>query len=379
MQRHVQTKFLLDDRHQHVGADGDPDLRPHSVLGSAVEAFDAQVLLDPLEEQFHLPSAPVQGANGQRRQGELVGQEYQVLAGLGIAIADATQVGGVMLGGIEAVESDGLVAHEPHVAIHRRRVHAPCIEVSLGARYEEAARLIQRVEPLKVQVPPIHDVEGAGFDKQQVQHVDVVHLAVGDVDEGRDRPPQVEQRVQLHRRFGGAKRRPREHRQAQIDSRRIEGIYGIGQFYAEVLVDVERASLGDQPLSQLEVNAPVARLVSIGQRRASDRRADAHVVKRAGLSRQTHFDIAQALAVGQLREGHDAKLLGATEAARPVIATVPIDDAMEGLPRQGFLSLTDAGKMENWRKYYYEERPHGAVSYTHLRAHETGRNIVCRL
>jgi hypothetical protein len=29
--------------HQHVDADGDPDLRPHSVLGSAVEAFDAQV------------------------------------------------------------------------------------------------------------------------------------------------------------------------------------------------------------------------------------------------------------------------------------------------------------------------------------------------
>jgi len=25
------------------------------------------VLLDPLKEQFHLPSAPVQGANGQRR------------------------------------------------------------------------------------------------------------------------------------------------------------------------------------------------------------------------------------------------------------------------------------------------------------------------
>jgi hypothetical protein len=56
--------------------------------------------------------------------------------------------------------------------------------------------------------------------------------------------------------------------------------------------------------------------------------------KLAGLSRQTHFDIAQALAVGQLREGHDAKLLGATEAARPVIAAVTIDDAMEGLPRQ---------------------------------------------
>jgi hypothetical protein len=57
--------LLLDDCYQDIDADGDPDLRPHSVLGSAVETFDAQVLLDPLEEQLDLPSAPVQGANGQ--------------------------------------------------------------------------------------------------------------------------------------------------------------------------------------------------------------------------------------------------------------------------------------------------------------------------
>src|SRR5450759_4510226 len=71
-----------------------------------------------------------------------------------------------------------------------------------------------------------------------------------------------------------------------------------------------------------------------------------HVVKLAGLSRQTHFDIAQALAVGQLREGHDAKLLGATEAARPVIAAVTIDDAMEGLPRQEVHDLHEQGLAE---------------------------------
>src|SRR5674476_1056178 len=112
------------------------------------------------------------------------------------------------------------------------------------------------------------------------------------------------------------------------------------------LVDVERAGLDDQPLGQLEVYAPVARLVGIGQRRASDRRADAHVVKLAGLSRQAYFDIAQALAVGQLREGHDAKLLGATEAARPVIAAVTIDDAMEGLPRQEVHDLREQGLAE---------------------------------
>ena len=267
MQGYVQSKLLLDDRHQDIDADSDPNLRPHSVLGGAVEALDAQVLLDPLEEQFHLPSAPVQGADGRCWQGKLVGQEHQVLAGLGIAIADASQLAWVVLGGIEAVKGDGLVADEFRVAIHRRRIQAPCIEVLLGAGDEEASHLIERIEPLEVQVTPIHDVEGTGLDKQQVQHIDVVHLAVGDVDEGGDRSPEIEQRVQLHGRLGGAKRRPREHRQAQIDGRGIEGIHGISQFYAEVLVDVERAGLDDQALSQLEVDAPVARLVGIGQRR----------------------------------------------------------------------------------------------------------------
>ena len=43
-----------------------------------------------------------------------------------------------------------------------------------------------------------------------------------------------------------------------------------------------------------------------------------HVKELAGLSRQTHLDIAQGLALGQLREGHDAKQLGATETAHPI-------------------------------------------------------------
>jgi len=33
----------------------------------------------------------------------------------------------------------GLVADESRVAVHRRRVHAPCVEISLGARDEEPA------------------------------------------------------------------------------------------------------------------------------------------------------------------------------------------------------------------------------------------------
>ena len=79
MQNFAETaldfQFFLDDCYQHVNTDGDPDLGLYSVFGRSVERFDAKVLFDPLEEQFHLPGALVELCDGQRRQHKIVGQE----------------------------------------------------------------------------------------------------------------------------------------------------------------------------------------------------------------------------------------------------------------------------------------------------------------
>jgi len=56
-------KLLAHDRHQHVDAYRDPHLSLDRVVARAEEMLDSQVLLDPLEEQFHLPSALVQLGN----------------------------------------------------------------------------------------------------------------------------------------------------------------------------------------------------------------------------------------------------------------------------------------------------------------------------
>ena len=39
---------------------------------------------------------------------------------------------------------------------------------------------------------PIHDVEAAGFGDQEIEHIDLVHLAIRDVNEGWDVAAQVE-------------------------------------------------------------------------------------------------------------------------------------------------------------------------------------------
>jgi hypothetical protein len=53
----LQLKLFLDDGYEYVNRDRNPDLAFHSILGCAVESLDPQVLLDPLEKQFNLPTA----------------------------------------------------------------------------------------------------------------------------------------------------------------------------------------------------------------------------------------------------------------------------------------------------------------------------------
>ena len=84
------------NRHQHIDADGNPNLGLHGVVAGAVKVFDAQVLFDPFEEQFHFPPALVEQGDGQCGQDKIVGQEEQPLPRLAVHEMDAPQVVGIM-------------------------------------------------------------------------------------------------------------------------------------------------------------------------------------------------------------------------------------------------------------------------------------------
>ena len=49
------------------------------------------MLFDPFEEKLYLPAAAIQIGNGLCRSGEVVGQEVESLADLGIMVFDATK------------------------------------------------------------------------------------------------------------------------------------------------------------------------------------------------------------------------------------------------------------------------------------------------
>lgn len=121
MQQEIEIQPLFHDGHQQVGGHGDSYLALDSVLRSAEEALDAQMLLDPLEEEFHLPVALlVERSDGLGGNAEMVGEKHQRLAVVRILVADAPQVLGVAALRVEYSELDRRVAHEALSSISRR-------------------------------------------------------------------------------------------------------------------------------------------------------------------------------------------------------------------------------------------------------------------
>ncbi len=160
---------------------------------------------------------------------------------------------------------------------------------------------MKREESAEVQVTAIHHVKGTGFDGQQVQHVDVAQLAVADVNKGRNRTAQVQQRMHLHCRLGRAKRRPVEQTQTQVDGGRIQRVDRRVQRKPRGFFGIQVAGAHDQTHRQCMINAPVAQVQCVRERGAGGYAAQAHMKQFRRLGSQARFDVAQRLAPGQLR------------------------------------------------------------------------------
>jgi hypothetical protein len=78
-----------DDSNKDIGGNGDPDLSFYRVERSTIESLDTEMLFDPFEEQFYLPSALVELGNGQCRKYKIVGQKNEVFFPFGIEILHA--------------------------------------------------------------------------------------------------------------------------------------------------------------------------------------------------------------------------------------------------------------------------------------------------
>jgi hypothetical protein len=270
----------------------------------------------------HLPAAAIQVGDARCGQAELIGQEYQALVGLRIDVLDATERNGKPFVRIVTTQDHCLIADQTGRSIDGMGMAAVRFEIRFRACHEETARLVQPMQPLEVEVAAIHHVIGSRFWQEQIEHVDIVHLAVGNMDKAGDISAQIEQRVKFDGRFRRSKRCPGKHRQTQIDRRRIERVDRLGQVHAGGFLGIQAARDADQAFGEARVDARVARGVGIGQGVAGDVPPNPQVVKLRGLGSKARLDIPQTLPIRELREGHAQVLIEAREAFDLVLSGV---------------------------------------------------------
>ena len=140
------------------------------------------MLLDPLEEQFHLPATLVQFGNGECRQLCIVGQKHQFLVAFQIFITDASQRVRVFVATVGATQLDGLIADHAGGTIHLARIDSLILGIGFGSQYEETANLVHHVQAREVEIGPVHDIERTDFGEQLIQNVDIMQFAQGSTE-----------------------------------------------------------------------------------------------------------------------------------------------------------------------------------------------------
>lgn len=86
----------------------------------------------------------------------------------------------------------------------------------LGGAVERLS-LMQQEQLGEIGEARIHDVEATGLGDQKIEHLDLVHFSIRDMDKGGNIAPKVEQGMQFYHHLGGTKACPRKHRETQID------------------------------------------------------------------------------------------------------------------------------------------------------------------
>jgi len=320
---------LLRDGHQHVDTRGDPDLRLHRVLAGAEERFDAQMLLEPLEKQFHLPSAFVKFCHGDGRDAQVVGQEGEAFSCTEVDILHDPQFVGIISFRVEAGEHNGLIAAQARTFVHPVGEEATIARVAFGPGDEEGGLLGECMKSAEVQIASVEDIEAAGIQGKKVQDVYIVNRPRCDVDKAREGAAKVQERMRFDGRLGFAKSCPREQGQAQIDRGGVEGVDRLVQLHPKAVVGVQLPCRSYQRLGEVGPDTPIAVLVGMGECASGNVAAKSHVIELGLMGAKTARDVPQTLPVGELGKSHAQELVHTRKTFDVPLAAISFDTAGE--------------------------------------------------
>lgn len=223
--RPVQFEVVFNNSDKTVRDDGDMYLYPDCILRFSPKGFDTEMLLDPFEKQFNLPSVAV-------KKGNFICFEVEVVRVVG---EGPSQVRGIEYDTPERnrIVSTVSLASEPNrlvsqdIVISFKHVFTCCdfiIRMGLLPYDEKSSSLLNCVESGKIKVSPVKHIAGVPFVYEPVHGLGVMHICMADSVEYRYFGGNINLSMNLDAGLCVPELCPSKDRHAQVDGSGINGI-----------------------------------------------------------------------------------------------------------------------------------------------------------
>src|SRR5574344_721278 len=201
------AKLMFDDVHEAESDDRHTYLDTDSVLADTPKHRHSEMLFDPSEKQFHLPSTLVQVRYFASRKIEIVRViDKRPLEFWGIVYNPsdlARIVSYVVVGG----KLYSLVGQNIVFTIKQFLSQFEVEQgMSLFSNHKEGSNYVDTIKPGKIVISSVKDVASMRFVGNRIHRIDIVDIRVGYPEEGWNLKCDVEHRMHFDARLGAFER-----------------------------------------------------------------------------------------------------------------------------------------------------------------------------
>lgn len=266
----LKVEFVLQDSNEAIGDDSYVYLYLDGVFRFTPKCLDLQVLFDPLEEQFNLPSIAV-------KQRDVLGRKVEVVRIIGECpvqvwrkVHNAPDTARVVCQITFPREPDSLVSeYVVHAFKDVLTVLDFVFRIAFLSDDKERSGLVYCIKPCEVKVASIKYIARIRFKCKPIHCVDIMHSCAADSVEHRYLCSDVNLSVDLDTRFGASGPRPSMQRETQVNGSGIHGIESTMEL--KLLRDAHLLCDGNQIERVFLIDSVVPEGVRLGQHLPIDR------------------------------------------------------------------------------------------------------------
>lgn len=221
----LEFAVVLDDSDQTVRRDCRIYLDSYGILGVAPEGLNPEMTLYPAKEQFNLPSLLIEQGDVFGLELEVVGQERERPFEARSVVHYSPQFSRILFLGLIAGEAYRLVQENVIISIQKfLSINHFVVETRLLSDDEVRSDCRYRVQPYKVIIPLVKDVERIRLVRNLIHRSDIMDFSLRDVYVNRYLGDNIIQRVNLDTAFSLSEASSLVKTQAEVDCSGVESV-----------------------------------------------------------------------------------------------------------------------------------------------------------